>query len=55
MAHQVLFVKDDTAFNESFATAVDRLKCCLFTIRHMPLLNLTTRGMVRTARLLPGL
>lgn len=25
MAHQVLFVKDDTAFNESFATAVERL------------------------------
>ncbi len=25
MAHQVLYVKDDTAFNESFATAVERL------------------------------
>ncbi|MBC7916244.1 MAG: aminopeptidase [Rhodoferax sp.] len=25
LAHQVLFVKDDTAFNESFATAVERL------------------------------
>jgi predicted aminopeptidase len=25
MAHQVVYVKDDTAFNESFATAVERL------------------------------
>lgn len=25
LAHQVLYVKDDTAFNESFATAVERL------------------------------
>lgn len=25
LAHQVLYVKDDTVFNESFATAVDRL------------------------------
>lgn len=25
LAHQVVFVKDDTAFNESFATAVERL------------------------------
>ena len=25
LAHQVLYVADDTAFNESFATAVERL------------------------------
>ena len=25
LAHQVVYVKDDTAFNESFATAVERL------------------------------
>ena len=25
LAHQVLYIKDDTAFNESFATAVEEI------------------------------
>lgn len=36
MAHQVVYVKDDTAFNESFATAVERLGGSLWLERHAP-------------------
>lgn len=34
MAHQVLFVKDDTLFNESFATAVERLGTARWLAAH---------------------
>ena len=34
LAHQVLYVKDDTAFNESFATAVERLGSARWLARH---------------------
>ncbi len=34
LAHQVLYVKDDTLFNESFATAVERLGGAQWLARH---------------------
>ncbi|MES2948455.1 MAG: aminopeptidase [Pseudomonadota bacterium] len=34
LAHQVVYVKDDTAFNESFATAVERLGSTAWLARH---------------------
>lgn len=34
LAHQVLYVRDDTAFNESFATAVERLGGRLWLAQH---------------------
>lgn len=34
LAHQVVYVADDTAFNESFATAVDRLGGARWLTRH---------------------
>lgn len=34
LAHQVLYVKDDTAFNESFATAVERLGSARWLTHH---------------------
>ena len=34
LAHQVVYVPDDTAFNESFATAVERLGSARWLLRH---------------------
>ena len=44
LAHQVLYVPDDTAFNESFATAVERLG----VQRWLALLRLCTRSLINT-------